>query len=496
LEKQWRSDENPVLASHLWRLKNWEWENPSTCRRFAQAEVLSYCKHWDPAIQIYWSLTEQKPDQPLFLFQLATSLKESGQLQESLQTAKRCQSVCSDQDKADARGAALYLLGTVHKELGETAEMLNCWKDAAKLGHDMAVYEMSNYFSEKGDLQSWIQLHLATGSDVCSRAILRQSVLSRWHSTFSLAAETYNKTDFLIESYKKAIRLTRRSKTVLLTNCGSQFWLAKAYAHKSQRYPMALKLFRDILEVLIRITGPPGQVTHAEKNHLEVLTDHEIVVLEGKLGVNLAADEVEGIDDIFNYSRAVISLGKFMENHPNQRDEAQKLYQKVLKRAFASLTGDCISSNWSYAVGDALIALGNYEDGKWIAGLRCTAQTPHSDDSEESTDKDELAYDWDGYFCDSCAISSNYAIDHYVKGFLYKCIVCAEVELCEKCYTVFKDQQSDSPCIFNCKPNHEFLKIPGSEWSQEDSKSVLSGRTTPYIKQRFARLREMYRTVL
>jgi tetratricopeptide (TPR) repeat protein len=490
-----------MLTCPLWGLTNWEWGNLPTCRSFAQAEYLAHYKYWAEAVQIYNSLTEQQPDQPLFLFQLARSLEEIGHLSESVQQAKLCRLKCEDRKETEALRAVLSFLGTVYKELGDNAEMLSCWKDAANLGDAIAVDELSNYFSEEADLESWMQVHLTTGSDACSKTIRRQSVLSKWHTTFSLAADVCNKTDFLIQSYKKAIRVISRNRDDSLMNCGCRFWLAKAYAYKLQRHGTALKLFRAIFGVLVTLIEHYGW-QGSERTNLQVLTLHEISTLQSILRDQTVVEEAQNIKRIIEYERVIISLGKGMERYPDQAEKAHQLYQKVLRRSITYLTdGDFHLDNY-VCLGNALIALGNYKDGAWACSMRCTSQTPPSSDSsssgdeEKSTDERLPVFEWNGDFCNNCVILSNYTSTPEIEGYRYKCLVCAGMDLCEKCYLVFKEEKSESIALRDCKPDHEFLKLPTADWSREDSDAASKNRATPHIRQRLAKIAEMYRRIL
>lgn len=387
----------------------------------------------------------------------------------------------------------------VHNALGSRDIALGKYNQAVELGDTTALDLLASHYAGMDDTRSlsrWLELYLKckdeegeSAGDTFANAVLRQPVFSEWHSTFSKAVIELKQPILHIKAYTRAICLAKARGESILTQCGCRFHLARALARWPNQRAKTIPLWTWILNNLTRFRNFMGGQGGAD-NRLFVLTMEEL-----SLSQTLSLDHplvsfAENIDlNIFDYSRVLILLGKGIEQQRHMSEVAAQLYRRVVRRVLGMASAG-LTEQTRTVLGNILVALGHLDDAARALSWACRygnldeeSDLLDSDDSSTSEDEKQrvsaqttamgkgkpqslqMRISWN-VLCDMCMAKTSYSASIDIFGYRYKCSVCSEVDLCEPCYSAWKNSsENDMPRVMRyCEPSHEFLKLPSLTW--------------------------------
>jgi Zinc finger, ZZ type len=266
--------------------------------------------------------------------------------------------------------------------------------------------------------------------------------------------------EHLARSYEKGIQLTSQQPEKLILNLGCQFWLANIYAYKLGREEDALRLWESLIGCCDRIWHTFFD-SEGTLNRIHLLTFEEL----SRRGVTKdAVDKIVDSDRLFLMTRKLILIGKAMERQ-NLDMYARGVYAKIVRRCLALDDEQSVPEIFR-CLGDALVALGECEDALNAFRVSITV----------------------GALCDGCiAISGSPALAKSIRESRFKCLSCAEIDLCGECFTARK-QGLISIALRDCSPEHKFMRIP---CLGEDPDGNAGASATPVNKTLKKWLREL-----
>jgi len=184
---------------------------------------------------------------------------------------------------------------------------------------------------------------------------------------------------------------------------------------------------------------------------------------------------------LFRLTRKLILMGKAMEQQREPAWHAHQGYLKVVRLCLASGDGK-LSSSLCRCLGDALLALGEYDDAEHVLNLTVAER--------QSVGGTRAKWFHNHTMCDNC-IADGGSPKNYIQGFRFKCVTCAETDLCEKCFTARK-RGLISANVRSCTAEHMYMKLPGPNWNREESAAAMRGRATPNLRRWLDGLRAKY----
>ncbi|KAH8805481.1 hypothetical protein F5884DRAFT_860088 [Xylogone sp. PMI_703] len=455
----------------------------------------------------YLEALRTNPEEPVISYRLAKCYLVHGSFGDSHACVQRAIDLCL---KANQKGldSALLLEADIYNSSGNHIEAIDKYLEAVQHLNVTALDILASHYASMEDigLRQWLDLYLEFDKNnihaTFANAILRQPVFSEWHSTFRGASNKLNEIELYIKAYETAIHLLKNRKDLgsIIVQCGCRYHLAQIYAVELNQRALAIPLWTWIINNLMRFTFPG--MDNDLSGRLLVLAVEELSysnVLNSSHPIIYFAETADL--NIFQYSRLMILLGKGIEQQNYLHAEAAKLYRKVLIKVLRLARQTEFSPNTMVVLGNALLALNYLDDAARVLGWACR-YTSSSDDStisskdsrqsitaNEKEDDDKEAptsISWD-VWCDGCMAERQYSESLDIFGPRYKCCVCAEIDLCERCFTAWTN--SDKLKLQNgmrrCSPNHEFLKIPDpSRWpgTREEAKLMQSGKVPKSIR--------------
>jgi len=322
-------------------------------------------------------------------------------------------------------------------------------------------------------------------AQTCANIILEQAVFSPWHKQFIAAAETAEQIDYLARSYEKAIQLTNQQPRKLVLNLGCQFWLAKVYAYKLDCEEDALSLWESISKdcetVWDTFHNNDGYL-----NYLQISTLEEIGRRKEIKDIRAALPQTVTNTSLYGMTRKMTIMGKAMEQRREPAWHARQGYLTAIRLCLASAEHRS-SADLLRCLGDALVALGEYGDAQYVLGLCARPNRLLVEDTGVKCSHDYA-------MCDNC-IAYGGSPKKNIQGFRFKCVTCAEMDLCKKCFTA-RQQGLISACVRSCNAEHTYIKIPGPNWKPGESRAAIRGNTSPNLRRWLDGLRAKYQDSL
>jgi hypothetical protein len=355
----------------------------------------------------------------------------------------------------------------------EHSDSLISWPN--QIGMDGALY-LDLFLGttlDDGELYDWseprdLETDLTTGSLVAhtyTEAILQQAALSPWHEQIIAIAEKFEQIGLIIRSYEKAVQLTDGRPEWLVSNLGYRFWLAKIWAYKLGCEETALKLWNSIEKFCERVYKTPSN-DNGNLRLLHTLTLDELSCREKITNARAAIRQIVANTSpshfpsisLFHVTRKLIFLGKGMEYQKEPEFLVREVYLRGVRSCLA-FTDDKSPRAFLTCLGNALLALGEYNDARHALRLGDRVRWSLGGAIEAIYVIDT--------FCDKCRANVRSSTE-YIQAFRFKCITCADMDLCENCFAA-REQGIISADIRHCNAEQAFMKIPCPNEDSEES---------------------------